>query len=153
MKVALAFWGLTRSLKYTIKSIKKNILNELIKNNIDYHIFIHTYSINTPYSNERSHEKNIILNNNEYKLLNPYFCHVDSHEHIKKKLHLNKYRTHKDPWNSNYKTVDNFIIVSDEFKRCRHYLIGKKLIVSGMRIFWPKYFIQDLNTFFLVKLI
>ena len=29
MKVALCFWGLTRSLKYTIYSIKKYILNVL----------------------------------------------------------------------------------------------------------------------------
>ena len=36
MKIAILFWGLTRSLKYTIKSIKINVFNVLQENNIDY---------------------------------------------------------------------------------------------------------------------
>ena len=35
MKIALAFWGLTRSLKYTIESINEKILNILKKHNIE----------------------------------------------------------------------------------------------------------------------
>ena len=38
MKIALCFWGLTRSLKYTIESIKKNILQPLDDGNIEYRI-------------------------------------------------------------------------------------------------------------------
>ena len=110
MKVALAFWGLTRSLKYTIKSIKENILDILKKNNIEYHIYIHTYSISDDYNNVRAQEKNIKLDNNEYKLLNPYFAFVDSQNHIKAKLNLNRFRSHPDPWKTNYKTFDNFIL-------------------------------------------
>lgn len=110
MKVALAFWGLTRSLKYTIKSIKENILEELKKNNIEYHIYVHTYSTSKPYNNDRAKEKNIKLNNNEYKLLDPYFSFVDSQDNIRKNLKLHQYRTHPDPWKTNYNTLDNFIL-------------------------------------------
>ena len=39
MKIALCFWGLTRSLKYTIDSIKNNILEILDSRNIEYKIF------------------------------------------------------------------------------------------------------------------
>lgn len=109
MKVALAFWGITRSLKYTIKSIKKNILNILKESNIKYDIYIHTYKINSAYSNKRAQEKETKLDCNEYKLLNPYRVIIDSQDHIKKKLNMRRFRTHGDPWHSNYETVDNFI--------------------------------------------
>jgi hypothetical protein len=110
MKIALAFWGLTRSLKHTINSIRENILNVLNKNNIKYHIFMHTYKLNTLYTNTRSREFNIHLNNNEYILLKPHFIKIDDQDIVKKNLNLKKYRTHPDPWDSNYKTVDNFIL-------------------------------------------
>lgn len=38
MVVALAFFGITRSLKYTIDSIKENIFKPLEENNIKYDI-------------------------------------------------------------------------------------------------------------------
>ena len=47
MKVALCFWGLTRSLKYTIYSIQKYILNVLKIHNIEYKIFLHTFVFST----------------------------------------------------------------------------------------------------------
>jgi hypothetical protein len=109
MKVALAFWGITRSLKYTIKSIKQNILNVLEQSNIDYDIYIHTYKLNLIYSNKRANEKGIKLDSNEYKLLNPHRVKIDIQEHIKKRLNMRRFRSHPDPWNSNYETVDNFI--------------------------------------------
>ena len=70
-KVALAFWGITRSLKYTIKSIKKYVFDELRSANIEYDVFVHTYKIDN-YVNKRAHEnKGTKINHNEYKLLNP----------------------------------------------------------------------------------
>ena len=38
-KVAIGFFGITRSLKYTIDSIKTNILDALTKNNINYDLY------------------------------------------------------------------------------------------------------------------
>ena len=73
MKIALLFWGLTRSLKFSIKTIEERILNILLKNNIEYDIYMHTYKINNLYSNKRANEKNIKLNFSEYKLLNPKY--------------------------------------------------------------------------------
>jgi hypothetical protein len=55
MKIALCFWGITRSLKYTIDSIKEKIFNILKSNNIEYTIFMHTYRLNS-YKNTRTCE-------------------------------------------------------------------------------------------------
>ena len=110
MKVALLFWGLTRSLKFTINSINERILNILKKNEIEYDIYMHTYKVNNLYSNKRASEKNINLNFEEYKLLNPKYFIYDDLNIIKKKLGLKNYRCKNDPWKSNYETVDNFIL-------------------------------------------
>ena len=69
MKVALCFWGLTRSLKYTIDSIKKNILQPLDDGDIEYKIFVHTFSFKSKYHNPRADEHNLTLDFDEYTLL------------------------------------------------------------------------------------
>lgn len=107
MRIALAFFGITRSLRYTIKSIQKNILKQLSNHSVD--IFMHTYSLKT-YKNTRTMENKSNYDNEEYKLLNPDYLKIEDQNKVKKKLHLLKYRTHKDPWDTNYNSVDNFIL-------------------------------------------
>lgn len=115
MKVALSFFGLTRSLRYTIESIENNILKELNKNNIEYDIFLHTFFLET-YTNTRVKQINRFtesiedMDQNEYKLLKPKYLQIDKQDEIKKEINMEQYRTHKDPWNSKYNSVDNFIL-------------------------------------------
>lgn len=109
MKIALCFWGLTRSLKYTIHSIKKRILTVLKNNKIEYKIFMHTYKFDSQYVNPRAHEYNVDLDFDEYTLLNPDYIEIDDQDEIKQKIDVFKYRTHDDPWNSDYISVDNFL--------------------------------------------
>jgi hypothetical protein len=118
MKVALAFWGLTRSLKYTIDSINTKILNILKKHNIDYKIFMHTWTVNSAYNNTRSKETNIKLDNEEYKLLSPDYFDSHDQDEFKKNINFKAFRTHKDPWDTNYETVDNFICAMFSKSRC-----------------------------------
>lgn len=112
MKIALGFYGITRSLKYTIDSINDNILNVFKLNNIDYDIYMHTYYLSS-YENIRTGEINLAkyqIDNEEYKLLNPKYFKQDNQDDIKKELNLLSYRTCKDPWKSNYVSVDNYIL-------------------------------------------
>jgi len=107
MRIALAFFGITRSLRYTIKSIQKNILEPLSGHSVD--IFMHTYSLKN-YKNTRAKEKTNTYDNSEYKLLHPDHLKIEDQNIVKKRLHLSKYRTHKDPWDTKYNSVDNFIL-------------------------------------------
>ena len=109
MKIALAFWGITRSLKFTIDSINKKILDIFKKNKIEYTIFMHTYKLNN-YINIRTNEHVVHVDNEEYKLLNPDYININDQDEIKEKLNLKLYRTHPDPWNTDYNSVDNFIL-------------------------------------------
>ena len=115
MKIALVFYGLTRSLTYTQNSIHKNIINVFKNNNIDYDIYMHTYNLNS-YENKRAREtKDDFLkyyDKNEYKFLKPNYLIIDNQDKIKESLNLKDYRTKKEPsdWNDNYTSVDNFIL-------------------------------------------
>jgi hypothetical protein len=111
MKVAVGFFGITRSLKYTIESINKRIFDILKKNDITYDVFVHTYHV-TDYKNIRTGEviRDEDIDNEEYKLLNADFTEIDNQNQIKARLSLPTYRTHEDPWNSGYNSVDNFIL-------------------------------------------
>ena len=109
MKIALGFWGITRSLKYTIQSIQQFIINPLRRHNIEIVIYMHTFSINSKYNNIRTGEMNIQLDNEEYKLLKPNHIRIDDQDIIKSKICIHEYRTQPDPWKTNYNSVDNFI--------------------------------------------
>lgn len=117
MKVAICFWGLTRSLKYTRDSINKYIFDVFKSNNVDYRIFMHTYTLHDKYNNPRSGEKDITLDNEEYKCINPDYVILDNQEQVKSSINFLQYRTHKDPWHNNYVTMDNFILAMYSKKR------------------------------------
>lgn len=126
MKVALAFWGLTRSLKHTIDSINNKIIKQFKENGIQYKIFIHTWIVNSLYSNSRSKENNIILDNSEYNLLNPDYIETHDQDDFKKNINFKAFRSHKDPWKTNYETVNNFICAMYSKARCTQLIENSK---------------------------
>jgi len=117
VRVAICFFGLTRSLEITLPSIKKYVFDPLLNHGIKYDTYLHTYKMKKPYSNPRAGEKNIILDSKEYKLLEPTFHIVEDKEMVSKKLDLQKYRSKGDPWGNektaikgDFTTLDNHIL-------------------------------------------
>jgi hypothetical protein len=108
-KVAICFFGLTRSLKSNYNNLKKYIFDILSKNGYQYDIFIHTYNKNTTHNNPRAYEYNVTLDNEEYKILNPTKFLSDDEEIIDNKLNYDIFKKHGDPWNNNYSSFHNFI--------------------------------------------
>ena len=101
-RICICFYGLVRSLKYTIHSIHNNIIRELIKNCYYINIYLHTYDLYV-INNKRSNEKNIKLNVNEYKLLEPDFVSITSQKSFDSTININKYLIKGDPWPDNPK--------------------------------------------------
>ena len=115
-KVALCYWGIARSTDFTIESIERNIWKPLEDANIEYTTFVHTFSVNKPYTNSRASEWNIHLKNDIWKMLLPDHYIVENQEDIDKILDFKKYRSHGDPWEveqvsmyQKYSTHDNLI--------------------------------------------
>lgn len=110
--VAICFWGITRSLKYTFSSIHRNLFKVLKDANIKYDIYLHTYTVTEPYTNKRASEFNLILDNDEYKWLNPKVCMVEQQSEVDKRLGFEAYRTKGDPWEkdrTDFATLNNHI--------------------------------------------
>ena len=110
-KIARCFWGITRSLKLTLPSIEEYIFKPLKKANILYDIYIHTYIVSDIYSNPRAGEASIKLDNNEYKLLNPYKYSIEDQNSIDASIQFNKYELKGDPWKK-YNSYDNYLSYS-----------------------------------------
>ena len=106
-RFAICFFGLTKSLKHTIESIKTNILNELDNNNIEYDIYIHTYNLKNIYSNRN--KENTELNINEYKLLNPSHYKIENQDDFDKKYNYEYLYKYGDTWNNNFESLHNLI--------------------------------------------
>ncbi|NDE15885.1 hypothetical protein EBZ80_13235 [bacterium] len=96
-KVALLFFGLTRSLRFTVESIERNILNVLRQHSISYTIYLHTYDLEV-LTNPRSDEQQVALNPDEYKLLKPDFVKVTKQEDFLRTIQLHDYLKHGDAW-------------------------------------------------------
>ena len=106
-KVAVCFYGLTRSLKYTIDSIKTNILKKLDDAGIDYDIILHTYDLQH-LKLIRSGE-NSKLDVNEWKLLNPKYHQIDNQEEFDKSYNYEYVKSFGDAWNTNFQNTYNLI--------------------------------------------
>jgi hypothetical protein len=120
-KVAVCFWGLTRSLKCTLPSIQRNLLGPLRNAKMDVDVFLHTYTMNGLYSNPWSKETNVKLDTTEYKLLKPKECIVENQNVIGKRIGFKKYRTHGNPWgnmiNPTFEILDNSILALWSLKK------------------------------------
>jgi hypothetical protein len=126
-KIALIFWGLTRSLKHIIGSLQENVISILIKEGYEVDVFIHTYRLSGLYSNSRHGVSNIQLDFDEYKLLEPKVALIDEQDIIvKEKLDLKSFRTQHCYFRNNYQSLDYYIIslysqlqISREFEKVK----------------------------------
>lgn len=115
MPVTIIFYGLTRSLKKTIKSLKKNIFKPLNDENIPFQIYIHTYDLNE-LTNERSGENKAKLDHNsDLNLLvelgvtketgKNLTIKVTNQENFLNSIRIEDYISHGDPWGHTNETV------------------------------------------------
>ena len=90
MKIAIAYFGLLRSIKKTYNSQYKRIFNVLKKNNIDYDIFCHTWKLNKTEFIQNKKVKNKI-NDYDYKILNSNYYKIDMQDEFKNNINMNNY--------------------------------------------------------------
>jgi hypothetical protein len=122
-KIALIFWGLTRSLKHIIGSLQENVISILTKEGYEVDVFIHTYRLSGLYSNSRHGLSNIKLDFDEYKLLEPKVALIDEQDRIvEEKLDLKSFRTRNCYFSNNYQSLDYYIIsLYSQLQICREF--------------------------------
>jgi len=97
-KVAILFFGLTRTLRKTYDNIKENIFDELTNNGLEFDTFIHTYHLNNPYINPYTRETMYNYDNTSYQLLNPKEYIIQKQNLVEKKLRINEYFSKLGDW-------------------------------------------------------
>lgn len=98
MRVALCFWGICRSTHLTSTSLEQQIFSVLRAAEIQFDVFVHTYSITRPYTNPRSGEYELQLRNTNWKHLGPRAAIVEYQEDVDIRIGLSKYRSQGNPW-------------------------------------------------------
>ncbi len=110
-KVAIIFYGLTRTLEKTIYSLNKNLFKPLNDNSIDYDIFIHTYKIYGSYSNMWSGENTNNYNNeNVETLLKPKYYIFDDQETIVNNIDFEEYYKKLGNWTGMTQEMTKYLI-------------------------------------------
>jgi hypothetical protein len=102
-RIALLFFGLTRSLDKTIDSIKQQLLQPLRDNLFDYDIFIHTYKIYGEYHNIWSNEHiSEYINEDVIRILNPTYYLEDNQQDIIDSINFDEYYTKLGEWSGGF---------------------------------------------------
>lgn len=96
-KVAIVFYGLTRNLRATFPSLKKNIFRCLSRQGIEFDVYLHTYFLET-LTNFRSGEDHVPLDNDEWKMLYPLRYLVDVQDEVDKVLPHEEFCRLQNPW-------------------------------------------------------
>jgi hypothetical protein len=111
MRVAIIFYGLTKSLHKTFASIKQYLLNKLTENGIEYDIYIHTYKINGEYTNIWSKETTEnYVNEDVDKILAPTYSIYDNQEEIIANIDFNEYYEKLGNWTGMDEEMTKYLI-------------------------------------------
>jgi len=129
MKVAICFWGLLRSLNFTFHSIKENIFDVFSRMDIEYDLYVHTYSNHSYYKKSKiTIDDKIIYQLNPKIFINEDQFIFDSKIDYKSFQNKGDYKIFYfycyilflfnnyifivikgDPWNNNYRSLINSI--------------------------------------------
>jgi len=107
-KVAILFYGLTRSLRNIYGNLKTNLFDQLTKNQHSYDVFLHTYTLENPYINPWSGEKVHNYDNTAYTILNPKDCIIEPQSAIEPRLNIPQYYSIVGDWTGSASSPDMY---------------------------------------------
>lgn len=109
MHIAICLWGIVRSLRYTINSLKQHCLDPITNGGHTYEIYMHTYRFSGTYTGVRSREIGVQLNFSEWNLISPDHVYVEDQDLFDQHVNYTQYETLGDPWNNNFTSMKNHI--------------------------------------------
>jgi hypothetical protein len=89
VRVAICYWGMTRSIRLVHHAHKNQIFDIFKNNNIDYDVYIHTWK--TSQNMVWGISWDVPNDYNEYKLLNPTHYEIDSQDDFLNNVEFSDY--------------------------------------------------------------
>ncbi|RYH09394.1 hypothetical protein EON65_40170 [archaeon] len=96
-----------RSLRYTIDSYNRFVLEPIVAMNHTYEVFVHTYKLRHAYSNVRNFESPVWINETDWKMLKPNYIYVEEQDQFDNDVNYPIYQTKGDPWTNYYVSFKN----------------------------------------------
>jgi hypothetical protein len=93
-RVAICYWGLTRTTTKVYKTHQENITEHLKKHNINYDIYLHSWNTNRPMNWDKIEKP---VNKEEYKYLNPTQYRYDDQDVFEETIIMSDYFD-KETW-------------------------------------------------------
>jgi len=106
-RIAVCFFGLTRSLVFTAPMIEQRLMAPL-RRAADVTVFFHTYNLSVIH-NTRSHEPNAPNRYENMFLLRPDYWRISDQHNYLATLPKDFCRRHGDSWQDNYQSHRNFM--------------------------------------------
>ena len=102
---------LLRSLHFTINSMRTNMISPLQSVGITVDIFV-SFHHRRPISNRRSLERDVKLDNNEWKLLQPVAVDVESVDSVlnDQKSLLSELKRYGDAWHDGFRSLERYLL-------------------------------------------
>jgi len=132
VKIAICYWGMTRSTKIVYNSHINNLFNVLENNGIEFDVFIHTWKTLAKNYIIWMNFSDIKVDYEEYKLLNPTFYKIDKQNEFLDTINFNDYfgenfidkneRDHELLW-QNPLLLRNHLCALESQKRCYHMVL------------------------------
>jgi hypothetical protein len=109
MHFAICLWGIVRSLRYTVDSLREFCLDPITDAGHTYEIYMHTYRFSGAYTGVRSGEVGVQMNFSEWNLATPDHVYVEDQDLFDQHVNYTAYQTWGDPWENNYESFTNHI--------------------------------------------
>lgn len=140
-KIAVCYWGLTRSTSMVYQSHFENFFNVLREHHISYDVFMHTWETK---KKQRVWENEVTtpINYEEYKLLNPTFFRRDDQDDFTNNLDFNKYYyVGHEEWEPNL--VLNHLCALESLKRVTDMVLTSKRAYDFVIYIRPDVLLQN----------
>ena len=109
-KIAIVMYGINRGIHKTYETFKTHVLDPLVANDFEVDIYMHTYKLNSLYSNCWSHETNLKIDHIELiNVVTPNKYCVDDQDEVDTLYDIDAYKNCGDPWKNGFVSVKNVV--------------------------------------------
>lgn len=133
-RVAFVCYGLPRSLHYTFKSLRQQIISPLLQHGVSVDVYVHSYVHDGPISNSRSSEHNVTLDNEEWRLLDPFAYSVEHAQVVRNSQVrlVQELMEFGDSWKDSFSSLERYLLAMHSAERAIDQMKNRRVKYDGL---------------------